>query len=413
MPSFKLLIAQIGVILIVARLVGWLFHRLHQPRVVGEMMAGILLGPSLLGWLVPGVSNVLFPPDSLGALSALSQVGLLLFMFLIGLELDLKHLRELGRAAVFTSLASIIVPFIFGCLLAFYLYARLSAPSVNFTGFALFIGTAISITAFPVLARILTERNLLRSKVGALAITSAAVNDAAAWCILAAVIVLVRASTLTSPLWAILFGLGVYVLAMLVGVKRALQKLAPLYEQRGGLTHDMLAIIFLVVLVSGWITEALGVHALFGAFLVGVVMPRHTELTHALWVRIEAIIVVLLLPLYFALTGLRSSIFLISGSANWIICTIIIACAIVGKLGGSSLAARITGLSWREATAVGVLMNTRGMVELVILNIGLDFGIISPTLFSMMVLMALVTTFMASPLLSWIYLKSPASQYTP
>ena len=413
MPSFKLLIAQIGVILIVARLVGWLFYKFHQPRVVGEMVAGILLGPSLLGWLAPDISTVLFPPNSLGALSALSQIGLLLFMFLIGLELDLKHLREQGRAAVFTSLASIFVPFILGCWLAFYLYARLAEPSVKFTGFALFIGTAISITAFPVLARILTERNLMRTKVGALAITCAAVNDAAAWCILAGVIVLVRAATLPLPLWVILLGLGVYVLAMLTGVKRALQKLTTLYEQRGGLTHDMLAVIFLVVLISGWVTETLGVHALFGAFLVGAVMPRHTELTHALWLRIESIIVVLLLPLYFALTGLRSSFFLISGAANWMICVVVIACAIAGKLGGSSLAARMTGLSWREATAVGVLMNTRGMVELVILNIGLDLGIISPVLFTIMVLMALVTTFMASPLLSWIYVQESVPVESP
>ncbi|HEX4949035.1 MAG TPA: cation:proton antiporter [Blastocatellia bacterium] len=403
MPSFKLLLAQIGTILIAARLVGWLFQRLHQARVVGEMVAGILLGPSLLGWLAPQLSAVLFPADSLGALSALSQIGLMLFMFLIGLELDWKHLRELGRAAAFTSLASIVVPFVLGCGLAFFLYAQFAAPGISFTGFALFIGTAISITAFPVLARILTESNLLRTKVGVLAITCAAVNDATAWCILAGVIVIVRASTLTAPLWLILLGLGVYLVVMLTIVKRTLQKLTARYEQNGGLTHDVLAVIFLVVLVSGWIAELLGVHALFGAFLVGVVMPRHKELTRALWLRIEAIIVVLLLPLYFALTGLRSSFLLISGAANWIICAVIIACAIAGKLGGSSLIARWTGLSWREATAVGVLMNTRGMVELVILNIGLDLGILSPTLFSMMVLMALVTTLITTPLLNWVY----------
>ncbi|HZS10035.1 MAG TPA: cation:proton antiporter [Blastocatellia bacterium] len=403
MPSFKLLIAQIAVILIVARLVGWLFRRLQQPRVIGEMVAGILLGPSLLGWVAPGISAALFPPESLGHLSSLSQTGLLLFMFLIGLELDLKQLRELGRAALITSQASIIAPFILGLLLAFYLYPRLSDRSVSFTGFALFMGAAMSITAFPVLARILTERDLLRTRVGSLAITCAAVNDVTAWCILAGIIVVVRASGLPLPLWLIVAGLGAFILVMLFVVRRALRKLVVLYEKRGGLTHDSLALILLVVLASGWITESLGVHALFGAFLAGIVMPRHHELSQELWQRFEAVVVVLLLPLYFASTGLRSSFFLITGARMWVYCAVIIALAIAGKLGGSLLAARMNGMSWREATAVGVLMNTRGLVELVILNIGLDLGILSPALFSIMVLMALVTTLMTTPLLAWVY----------
>ncbi len=403
MPDLKLLIAQIATIMIIARLMGWLFHKLHQPRVIGEMVAGILLGPSLLGWVAPQISAALFPPASLGHLSLLSQVGLLLFMFLIGLELDLKQLREQGRAAVITSQASIIVPFILGLLLAFYLYPRFSAPTVNFTAFALFMGAAMSITAFPVLARILTERDLLSTKVGSLAIACAAVNDVTAWCILAGIVVIVRASGLPLPLWFILVGLGAFVLFMLLVVKRGLQKLVKLYERQGGLTHDSLALIILVVLASGWITESLGVHALFGAFLAGVVMPRHQELSHAIWQRIETLIVVLLLPLYFASTGLRSSFFLIAGARMWFYCAIIIALAVIGKLGGSLVAARMNGMSWREATAVGVLMNTRGLVELVILNVGLDLGVLSPALFSMMVLMALVTTLMTSPLLSWVY----------
>lgn len=403
MLDFKLLIAQIGVILIVARLVGWLFRKLHQPRVIGEMVAGILLGPSLLGWVAPGISAALFPPASLGYLNALSQIGLLLFMFLVGLELDLKQLRKLGRAATTISLTSIIAPFILGFLLALYLYPRLSDRSVNFTGFALFMSIAMSITAFPVLARILTERNLLRSKVGAVAITCAAVDDVTAWLILAGIIVLIRSSDLSLPLWMMLAGLGVFVLVMLVVVRRALRKLATLYERQGGLTHDSLAIVLLVVLASGWMTEFLGVHALFGAFLAGAIMPRHHELLRELWQRCEGLIVTLLLPLFFAFTGLRSSFFLISGARMWFYCAVIIALAIIGKLGGSLIAARINGMSWREATAVGVLMNTRGLVELVILNIGLDLGILSQTLFSIMVLMALVTTLMTAPLLSWIY----------
>jgi Kef-type K+ transport system membrane component KefB len=412
MASFKLLILQIGTILIVARLVGWLFGKLHQPRVVGEMLAGILLGPSLLGWLAPNISSSLFPSDSLGHLNSLSQVGLLIFMFLVGLELDLGHLRELGRAAVMTSQVSIIVPFILGSTFAVYLYPRLSDPSVSFTGFALFMGAAMSVTAFPVLARILTERNMLRTRVGSVAIACAAVDDVTAWCILAGIVVVVRASSLELPVWLTVSGLAVFVLLMGLVVRPALRRLEMVYENRGNLTQDLIAIILLVVLASGWITETLGVHALFGAFLAGVVMPRHSELSRELSQKFEALIVVLLLPIYFALTGLRSSIFLITGPKMWLYCAVIIVLAVVGKLGGSMLSARLNGMTWRESAAVGILMNTRGLVELVILNIGLDLGILSPALFSIMVLMALVTTLMTTPLLRWVYpepITSPKS----
>ncbi len=408
MASIKLLIAQIGVILITARLIGWLFRRLHQPRVIGEMVAGILLGPSLLGWLAPGVFTALFPPDSLGHLSSMSQIGLLLFMFLIGLELDLNQLRKLGRAAVITSLVSVIAPFILGFLLALYLYPRiselgLSGRSVNFIGFALFISLAMSITAFPVLARILSDRNLLGAEVGVMAITCAAVNDVMAWLILAVVIVIVRSSALPLPLWVVMACLGLFVFAMFYVVKPAMKKLADHYERRGGFTHDSLALILAVTLAAGWVTESLGAHALFGAFLAGAVMPRRHEFSRDLWRRFEALTVVLLLPLYFAFTGLRSSFLLIDGPRMWFYCAVIIALAVIGKFGGSLVAARISGMSWREAIAIGALMNTRGLVELIILNIGLDLGVLSPELFSIMALMALVTTFMTAPLLGWIY----------
>jgi Kef-type K+ transport system membrane component KefB len=403
MAGFKLLILQIGTILIVARFVGWLFGKLHQPRVVGEMLAGILLGPSLLGWLAPGVSAAIFPTDSLGHLNSLSQIGLLIFMFLVGLELDLGHLRELGRAAVMTSQVSIIVPFILGSAFAVYLYPRLCHTGVNFTGFALFMGAAMSVTAFPVLARILTERNMLRSRVGSVAIACAAVDDVTAWCILAAIVVIVRASSSELPVWLTVAGLGIFVLTMLVLIRPVLRRLEMAYEARERLTQDLIAVILLVALASGWITEALGVHAFFGAFLAGVVMPRHKEFSRELSEKFEALIVVLLLPIYFALTGLRSSIFLIIGVQMWVYCAVIIVLAVIGKWGGSMLAARLNGMSWRESAAVGILMNTRGLVELVILNIGLELGILSPALFSIMVLMALVTTLMTTPLIKWIY----------
>jgi len=403
MAGFKLLILQIGTILIVARLVGWLFGKLHQPRVVGEMLAGILLGPSLLGWLAPNISSSLFPQSSLGNLNSLSQVGLLIFMFLVGLELDLRQVRKLGRIAVMTSQVSIVAPFILGSLFAFYLYPRLSDTSVNLTGFVLFMGAAMSVTAFPVLARILTERDMLKTRVGSVAITCAAVDDVTAWCILAGIVVIVRASSSELPVWLTVIGLGAFVLVMGFVVRPALRRLEMVYEKRGTLTQDLVAIILLVILASGWITESLGVHALFGAFLAGVVMPRHSELSQELLQKFESLVVVLLLPLYFALTGLRSSIFLISGARMWLYCAVIIVLAVAGKLGGSMISARLNGMSWRESASVGILMNTRGLVELVILNIGLDLGILSPALFSIMVVMALVTTLMTTPLLRWVY----------
>jgi Kef-type K+ transport system membrane component KefB len=390
-------------ILAAARLIGWLFRKIHQPRVIGEMVAGILLGPSLFGWLAPGLHETLFPAASLGYLSALSYVGLLLFMFLVGLELDLTHLRELGRAAIVTSQVSIILPFVFGSLFALYLYPRLSEPSISAVGFVLFMGAAMSVTAFPVLARILAEHNMLRTRIGSVAITCAAVDDVTAWCILAGIIVIVRSSSSALPLWLMLTGLVGFVLLMLLVVRRVAVNLRSLYQKRGSLTADTIAIILLLVLTSSLITESLGVHALFGAFLAGVVMPRHPGLTRELSQKFEAVVVVLLLPLYFALTGLRSSFFLIAGARMWFYAAAIIVLAVAGKWGGSMISARMNGMTWRESAAVGVLLNTRGLVELVILNIGLDLGVLSPALFSMMVLMALITTLMTTPLLNWIH----------
>jgi Kef-type K+ transport system membrane component KefB len=403
MMHLATLLAQIGVILAVARLVGRIFRKMHQPQVMGEMVAGILLGPSLLGWLAPGISAALFPSGSLGFLNALSQIGLVVFLFLVGLELNPRLLSGRGHTAVVTSHVSIIVPFLFGMLLALYLYPRLSDDSVPFIHFALFMGIAISITAFPVLARILTERNLLRTPVGVVAIACAAVNDVTAWCILAGVILFVRAVEEAVPFWLTLLGLAIYVGVMLFCVRRALRQFERLYRKRRAVTQDMLAFILLLVLASAWVTEILGIHALFGAFLLGAMMPKDQDFVDTLTEKIESIPMVLLLPLFFAFTGLQTSIGLLNGAEMWFYCGIIIAVAITGKFGGSILPAHLTGMPWREAGALGILMNTRGLMELVVLNIGLNIGIISPALFTMMVLMALVTTFMTSPLLEWIY----------
>lgn len=404
MPDLLTLLLQISVILVAVRLVGLVFRRLGQPQVIGELVAGILLGPSLLGWVSPGVSSYLFPPESLGFLSALSQIGLLIFMFLVGLELDPKLLRDRGHAAVVTSHASISVPFLLGTLLCLYLYPRLSDDSVSFTNFALFMGVAMSVTAFPVLARILRERDLLGTKVGAVTITCAAVDDVTAWSILAGVVVLlVRAEDGAVPFWLTLVGSAAFIALMLLVVRPLLRRLADLHRAHGVLTQGLLATVLLLVFASAWVTEWLGIHALFGAFLVGAAMPKEPGFVHALTGRLEDVTVVLLLPLYFAFTGLRTSIGLIGGLELWLITGLIILVAVLGKFGGSALAARTTGMSWREAGAIGVLMNTRGLVELVILNVGLDIGVLSPTLFAMMVLMALVTTFMTAPLLELVY----------
>ena len=397
------LVLQIAVILVAARLVGFLFQKIHQPQVMGEMVAGILWGPSLLGWLAPRVSGALFPPASLSYLNALSQVGLVVFMFVVGLALNPSDLRGYGHAAVLTSHVSIVAPFCLGGLTALYLYPRLSDDGVTFTGFALFMGAAMSITAFPVLARILTERGLLRSRMGTMAIACAAVDDVTGWCILAYIVVLVRVTHAARPAWVTIAGSLAYVLIMVFLVRRILPAFEREFRKRNRLSDNLVAVIVVLVLVSALATEWLGIHLLFGAFLMGAIMPKTPEFTHYLLHKFESVTVVLLLPLFFAFTGLRTRIGVGGGRAIWFYSAIVIVVAITGKLGGSMFAARLAGMPWREAASLGILMNTRGLMELVILNIGLDIGVISPAMFSIMVLMALVTTFMTTPLLEWVY----------
>jgi len=406
-----ILVAQIAVIILASRVVGYLFRKIGQPQVVGEMLAGILLGPSLLGWMAPGFSAALFPAASLGLLNAVSQLGLVLFMFLVGLELNAKELYEHGRATILMSHVSIVVPFVLAAVLSLYLYPRLSDDSVSFMGFALFMGAAMAITAFPVLARILTDRQLLRTRMGTIAIACAAVDDVSGWCILAYIVVLIRASQSARPLWMTLTGLAVFLSVMIWGLRRILTRFERHYGRNGALSDDALAMILLFVLVSSFSTEGLGLHLLFGAFMAGAVMPKDARFVAYLTEKFESVTVLLLLPLFFAFTGLRTRVGLVKGGEMWFYCILIIGVAVLGKLGGTSIAARAGGLSWREATALGILMNTRGLMELVILNIGLDLKVISPALFSMMVMMALITTFMTTPLLQWIRLPRDESSY--
>jgi Kef-type K+ transport system membrane component KefB len=396
------LVLQIAVVLAVCRLVGTLFLKIRQPRVVGEMFAGIMLGPSLLGAIAPHFSAYLFPPTSLGFLSALSQIGVVVFMFLVGLGINPRELKSHGHAAVLTSHVSITAPFVLASVLAIYLYPRLSDNSVPFTNFALFMGAAMSITAFPVLARILTERNMLQSRLGTVAIACAAVDDVTGWCILAYIVLLIRSGNSGSSIWLTVGGLIAFALIMVYGVQRLLRRFESRYQESGRLSENAIALMLLLALVSALFTEWLGIHLLFGSFLLGAIMPKEQKFVRYVLDKFETIVVALLLPLFFAFTGLRTNVGLVKGGEMWMYCGIIIVVATVGKLGGSMLAAWWTGMPVREAAGLGTLMNTRGLMELVILNIGLDIKVISPALFSMMVLMALVTTFMTSPVLQAI-----------
>jgi Kef-type K+ transport system membrane component KefB len=402
MPDLFKLVLQIAVILAVCRAVGSIFRKLGQPRVVGEMFAGILLGPSLLGWMAPGVSAYLFPSASLGFLNALSQIGVVVFMFLVGLGINPKELKKHGHAAVLTSHVSITAPFVLAAFLSLYLYPKLSDDSVAFTSFALFMGSAMSVTAFPVLARILIERGWLQSRLGTVAIASAAVDDVTGWCILAYIVVLTRAAHSGTSIWLTVGGIVVFALGMIYGVRHLLRRFETAYRERGELSENLMALMLLLVLGSALCTEWLGLHLLFGAFMMGAIMPKEAKFIRYVLDRFETITVTLLLPLFFAFTGLRTNIGLVKGEEMWMYCGLIVLVATVGKLGGSTLASWLTGMPVREAAGLGTLMNTRGLMELVILDIGLDIKVISPALFSMMVVMALVTTFMATPLLDWI-----------
>jgi Kef-type K+ transport system membrane component KefB len=388
------------VVIATARAMGWVFRSANQPPVVGEIIAGIVLGPSLLGRLAPGAEGYLFPSTVGPFLNIIAQVGVILYMFLVGLELDPALLRKRGHSTVAISHASIIAPFLLGAATALYLYPKLSSSDVPFTCFSLFLGVSMSVTAFPVLARILTDRRIHKTHMGAIALTCAAVDDVTAWCMLAFVVSVARAQA-TGAVATIAMALG-FILLMILVVRPAMVRLSLLYGNRGRLTQGVMASIFIALLISASATELIGIHAVFGAFALGAVIPHDSGMARELTDRLEDIVIVLLLPAFFAYTGLRTQIGLVNGAEHWMMCALIVAVASIGKFGGSVVAARVTGLNWRDSSALGVLMNTRGLMELIVLNIGLEMNVISPTLFAMLVIMALVTTFATTPILHFI-----------
>ena len=385
------------VVIATARAMGWVFRSANQPPVVGEILAGIVLGPSLLGRCVPGAEAYLFPAMVGPYLNIIAQVGVILYMFLVGLELDPALLRKRGHSTVAISHASIVLPFILGATIALYLYPKLSTSDVPFTCFSLFLGVSMSVTAFPVLARILTDRGIHKTRMGAIALTCAAVDDVTAWCMLAFVVSVARAEA-AGAVATIAMALG-FIVLMLVVIRPAMTRLSLLYGNRGRLTQGVMASVFIALLISASATELIGIHAVFGAFALGAVIPHDSGMAREMTDRLEDIVIVLLLPAFFAYTGLRTQIGLVNGYEQWMMCALIIAVASAGKFGGSAIAARLTGLNWRDASALGVLMNTRGLMELIVLNIGLEMNVISPTLFAMLVIMALVTTFATTPIL--------------
>ncbi|HLJ09847.1 MAG TPA: cation:proton antiporter [Planctomycetaceae bacterium] len=386
-------------VVVVGRLLGAVFVRLGQPPVIGEVVGGIALGPSLLGQVWPEAAAFVLPPSVAPHLAVIAQLGVILYMFLVGLELNLAVLRERANATIAISHCSIVAPFMMGAALAVYLYPRFSSSDVPFTSFSLFMGVAMSITAFPVLARILTDRKLQRTSLGVMALACAATDDVTAWCLLALAVGVAQAKV-GGALVVIALTLAYLGLMFFVVRKLAGRFLADMDERR--LTPNVVAAVFAALLASALTTEWIGIHAIFGAFLLGAVIPHDSPIAQAFTKKLEDLVTVLLLPAFFAFTGMRTQIGLVSGMEQWLACGLILLVATAGKFGGALIPARLTGLGWRDATALGLLMNTRGLMELIVLNIGLDLNVISPTLFAMMVLMALATTMAASPLLSLV-----------
>jgi Kef-type K+ transport system membrane component KefB len=405
MSSFELSVLfflQLAIILLVCRIVGWAARWFGQPQVVGEMIAGVLLGPSLVGWLFPDLQAWLFPADSKSLLYAVSQVGLALYMFLVGLEFDTELIRRRLRSAVGVSLSGILAPFALGCGLGFFLIQSggFFSPEVVVWEGMFFVGAAMSITAFPMLARIIYERGLSGTSLGALALAAGSIDDAAAWCVLA----LVLASFTGDPLIAVLAigGGSLYALSLLTVGKKWLRWLGAVAEREQGVRPALLTVVLSLVMLGAWFTDRIGIYAVFGAFIMGAAMPRG-RFAHEVQRQIEPLTTSFLLPLFFVYSGLQTRIALLDTLWLWLVALVVLLLACLGKGIACWGAARLSGEDNRSAMAIGALMNARGLMELIILNIGLERGIITPLLFVVMVIMAIATTLMATPIFERVY----------
>lgn len=399
--DFGLMLLQIIVILVVARGFAWLFTKVGQPAVIGEIIAGIALGPSILGLIAPGVFSKLFPVESIDSIALLSQFGLILFMFVIGMELDLSEIKKRFRQTVVISHAGIIIPFILGAVAAVGLYGRYASEETPLLPFVLFIGISMSITAFPVLARILQERGEMKSNLGIITLASAANGDITAWCLLAMILAISQAGSAASIVFTLLFA-ALYLLAMFLLIKPLFKVVGNAYTNTEIVGKGVVSLLFLTMLVSAYVTELLGLHALFGAFIAGVIMPEDHKFRRIITEKVEDVAHSIFLPLFFVVSGLRTEIGLLNSWELWFVTLLLILVAVVGKLGGSYIAARVVGENVKDSLYLGILMNTRGLMELVVLTMGLELGIIPPVVFAMLVLMTLVTTFMTTPTVSLI-----------
>ena len=396
-----ILLLQIITILVVCRLFGWVFMKMGQPTVIGEIVAGIVLGPSLLGSWFPEISNFLFPIESLPNITLLSQFGLILFMYAIGMELDISEVRKKLKETILISHTCTIMPFFFGMLTAYYVYENYAYKGTPFLPFALFIGIAMSITAFPILARIIQEKGLTKSHLGVITLASAANGDITAWCLLAVVIAIAQAGSMLSAVYNIFFSL-VYLLSMFFIVRPFLRMVGHIYHNKEVVDKTLVALMFLILIISSYVSEILGLHALFGAFMAGVVMPANLKFRKIMTEKVEDVSLSLFLPLFFVSTGLRTEIGLLNTPELWILCVIFIVVAVIGKFGGALISARFVGENWKDSLYIGALMNTRGLMELIVLTIGYEMKILPPSIFVILVLMTLVTTFMTTPLVSFI-----------
>ena len=403
MLNLVTLVLQITLVLVVCRLAGELFLKIRQPRVNGEMFAGILLGPSLLGAMAPHASAYIFPKTTLEFLNALGQIGVVIYMFLAGLEIDPDALKKQAASAATASIACVAAPFLLAYPLALYLLPRVASPGTNFLNFTLFLGAATSITAFPMLARILAERGMLTSRLGLVSVASAAVAGVATWCILAYIVLLIKSAKGGSALLWTVAGIVAFAVLMFGIARPMLRVYGTSFLQNGALTDRAMAALMILLVAAGVCTGYLGLHPLFGAFVLGMVLPKDLRFIRYVRGRLDTITLAVLLPLYFAFSGLRTNVLEVKGAQMWMWCGLIVGIAILGKVVAPMLAAWATGMPLRESAGLGALLNTRGLIALVVFNIGLDLKVISPTLYSMLVMMALVNTILTTWLLDLFY----------